>query len=341
MKKRILFYSSVNDVNLFKVTGFYVEDINLLRQCGYNVITTNKFISFIRFWNYDVAFLYFYKKAIIPAIVSRIFCKKVIFTGGIDELNEVVVYSTFKRSIYKILFTINYLLSNTCNIVSKEDLINVTNILKSFIPLRLNKLSYHPHSIDVLNFSNIDIVKKENIITTICWMATKGNVERKGVDKTIYIFKKIVEKYPDFKLIIIGAFGEGSNYLKQIVTNENISNKVFFTGSVSEDDKIELLSRSKYYFQLSTYEGFGMAVIEAMILKNLIFHSGNGGLKDTIVDKGYLIDITNLDFQNILNFFSNIHENYNKKHVELELNKSFVINTFSRKNRIEYFKKII
>lgn len=47
--KRILFYSSVRDLSSFVSQRFYVIDILLLKELGYDVIITNKIIDFIRF----------------------------------------------------------------------------------------------------------------------------------------------------------------------------------------------------------------------------------------------------------------------------------------------------
>ena len=87
-KKRILFYSSVSSTSLFYITGFYVMDIKALKLSGFEVEITNKFSSFLRFWNYDISLLYFYKKSLIPALISKLLRKKIFFTGGIDELSD-------------------------------------------------------------------------------------------------------------------------------------------------------------------------------------------------------------------------------------------------------------
>ena len=67
-------------------------------------------------------------------------------------------------------------------------------------------------------------------------------------------------------------------------------------GEVSEEDKINLLKRSKYYFQLSLYEGFGLAALEALCADNILIHSGKGGLANSIYSqiRFYLILIKSL-----------------------------------------------
>ena len=59
--KRVLFYSSVNDKNLFNCTGFYVTDIEILRKLNYTVDTSNCLWDFFKFWKYNIAFIYIKK----------------------------------------------------------------------------------------------------------------------------------------------------------------------------------------------------------------------------------------------------------------------------------------
>lgn len=339
-KNRVLFYSSVNNIQLFEITGFYLFDIKALELCGYKVLKTNSYKSFLKFWTYDISFLYFYKKSILPAIISFFFRKNILYSGGVDELSTEVNINSSLRNIYKSLFVFNYLLSSRCNIVSTNDFINTTKVLHQFGIKNISKLVYFPHCIDTQNklFSNFH--KKENIFTTICWMGSIENVKRKGLDKSLEIFKIFLSRNPNFKFYIIGTHGEGKDYLQDVVNSLDITNHVVFTGALNENNKIELLQRSKFYFQISLYEGFGLAVLEAMICRNIIIHSGKGGLSDTIGERGILIsknDSLNKVVQSIESVFNNLELNS----IELEENKEFVENKFQINQRALNFEKII
>lgn len=117
--KRILFYSSVRDLSSFVSQRFYVIDILLLKELGYDVIITNKIIDFIRFYRYDLSFLYFYRKSLFSAILSRLFCKKVYMTGGIDALDRNLV-SEKEYIFQKIMFKLCYLFADKCVVVSNH-----------------------------------------------------------------------------------------------------------------------------------------------------------------------------------------------------------------------------
>ena len=65
MKKRILFYSSVGSLELFKTQKFYQIDIALLGDLGYDVSLSNRILDSLLFWKYDILFSYFYRYSFI------------------------------------------------------------------------------------------------------------------------------------------------------------------------------------------------------------------------------------------------------------------------------------
>ena len=285
MNKCVLFYSSVKHKELFYIQQFYQVDITILKQLGYEVILSNKIWDAWKFWKYDFLFAYFYRYAFFPAVIARFFCKEVYFTGGIDALDK--SYASKKDYIIqKIFFKLCYWISKSCIIVSKADDLNVRMIVKG------KKLSYSEHTIDSSRLK-CQLSQKENIFVTIGWQGSVSNVQRKGIDTAIQLFARLrnVENYSDSKLYIIGKKGDGTSYLKEIVRKLNIDSAVVFTDNISEEEKIEFLRRSRYYFQLSKYEGFGVAALEALCANNIVIHSGKGGLGNPIYKNGILLDI--------------------------------------------------
>jgi glycosyltransferase involved in cell wall biosynthesis len=273
-------------------------------------------------------------------MISLLLKKKIIYSGGIDELSDEVDVNKYKKIVFKFLFFLNYLISDFCNIVSKNDLKNTTLLLNKCF-CKTNKLIYFPHCIDTELFNEYEnIYEKENIITTICWMGTIANVKRKGVDKSLVLFKKILSYNPLFKFYIIGTPGIGKLYLDDIIEENDLKHNVIFTGPICENKKIELLYKSKFYFQISKYEGFGVAVVEAMLCNNFIIHSGKGGLDDTIGNNGLVIN----DFNNINDYilkFVDINENLSSYKNILETNKYFVKNNFTLQTRSLNFNLLI
>lgn len=335
--RKILFYSSVKDPSSFETSGFYANDIKALSSVGYDVQVTNKIFPFILFWRYDISFLYFYKKSLFPALISKIYNKYIFFTGGIDELSFSVSINKYQLYRQKLFFKLCYLLSSKCNIVSNSDLKNTLDLLSQKPTFNTSKLSLFPHCIDVQIINQIVFNKKQNILLTICWMGSIENVKRKGLDRCIYFLNELVKKDLSYKLYIIGSYGEGTEFLKGIIFDLKLQDFVIFTGEISETEKIDYLTKSKYYLQLSTYEGFGLAVIEAMINGCYIIHSNVGGLKDTIGENGLIID--NFDsYSEIVNSFINSDNNYTNNEQIIIENQKNVLEKYSIYSRANYFK---
>lgn len=333
-RTKILFYTSVKELSLIKITGFYATDINILEDLDYRVKITNSYLEFFKFWNYDIAFIYFWSKGLLPAFISRIFFKKVMFTGGIDRLDKKYNKSKFDYWIRAIIFKLCTTLSNANIIVSKSDYKNIT--LTGF---RFKNTYTIPHVIDFDKYQYKN-TGKENFITTVAWMEDAENVKRKGVDILVYSFKNFLKINPNFRLKIIGSLGEGSDYLKNIAKKLEVIDKIDFTGRISEHEKVNLLKKSKYYFQLSLYEGFGIAAIEAMAAGNIVIHSGRGGLSDGISDCGIIINDLN-NYNEIALKLNEIDKNYRDYEEFIIKGINHVKNNFGYKVRKNGFESIL
>jgi glycosyltransferase involved in cell wall biosynthesis len=332
--KRILFYSSVADKSLFDIQQFYKIDISILNGLGYEVMPTNKIIDFFYFWKYDLAFLYFYRFSLFAAILSRFFNKKVFFTGGIDDLEK--NYCSQKRYLIQVVFfKLCYFFASKCFIVSNADMMNIQKIFRKNIIKSKLILSFHSIESNYFDY-HIPSQKDENFVT-ICWMGSVENVIRKGVDRSIAIFSQL-STFPQFsnsKLYIIGTMGKGTDFLNSVIKKYKLEGKVLFLGNINNDKKINVLSENRYYFQLSKYEGFGIAALEALALENIVLHSGKGGLSDSVSKYGVQIDISQDDTSITKKI---IEEVSTFRYNNFTLSKEYVKNNFSMSTRSSLLK---
>lgn len=290
MKKKVLFYTScLDDIN---IQQFYQIDFDIIRDNGYDLTITDKRIELFKFWKYDILFEYFYTWGFFKGIPFWLGRKKIFFTGGIDSLNKNTT-SLKRYLIQKVFFVLCYVLSTKCIIVSDNDMENIKKIYKGHF---LKKLELSYHTIDVNKFL-CDLNTKENLFLTICWQGNELNIERKGVDKALLVYKYLVTKkeFSNSKFIIVGKSGPATPILQQMINDYGLSQNVFLVGAVSEEDKVNYLKKSKYYFQLSYYEGFGLAALEAKAAGNIIIHSGKGGLKYVVGNDGILVNRDNIE----------------------------------------------
>jgi len=307
MKKnsRVLFYASVSDKKLFEITGFYKTDISILRELGFDVCLSNSYKDFLYFWKYDLSFIYFWTRGIVPAMISKILGKKVVFTGGADDIDEEYNKRKFHHFIRKMIFRACVFFSDINIISSQSDLNNVVRI-----GCKKSKLSLIPYVVDFEKYK-YNGAPKTNTITTVVWMGAKTNVCRKGVDKLFYSFGELLKLNDTIKLVVIGTCGPGTDYLKQIADELKITDKIIFTGCISDEEKIAYLNKSKIYCQFSQFEGFGVATIEAMAAGNIVVHSGKGALKFVIGELGVELKDCS-DYHGVACVLNDIYENYSQ-----------------------------
>ena len=331
-QKRVLFYSSVKDKDSFKTVQFYNIDIQILEKLGYTVLLSNKISDAWKFWKYNFVFAYFYRYSFFVALIARVFGRKSYFTGGIDAL-DLKYKGTRGYRVQSLFFKLCYLICKKAIIVSKTDLENVEAVV-----FDKRKIAFSEHTIDITSYRKT-MGPKENIFVTIGWMA-KSSIARKGIDKAIKVFAALIKcpEFSDYTLVLVGTPGDGVDYLKDLIKELNIQDYVIMKGNVSEEEKIELLEQAKYYFQLSSFEGFGLAALEAVCARDILIHSGNGGLSNPIYSRELLFDIDN-DFESevIKLYKSMLHFDTNS----IEETYKMVVNNYGNERRMIDFESII
>jgi len=114
----------------------------------------------------------------------------------------------------------------------------------------------------------------------------------KNVDCAIGAFANIVKKYETAQFIIAGK-GEEEEYLRVLVKKQGLETSVKLLGFVDERQKYKLLASSWASIQPSSFEGWGITVIEANIVGTPVIASKINGLIDSVVDgkTGLLVPI--------------------------------------------------
>lgn len=87
----------------------------------------------------------------------------------------------------------------------------------------------------------------------------------KGLDILIRAFSRIIEKHPDARLLLVGPDENGyKDQIIELVREENITEKVIFTGLLIGEKKQSALSGADLFILPSYSEGFSISILEAM-----------------------------------------------------------------------------
>lgn len=103
-------------------------------------------------------------------------------------------------------------------------------------------------------------------------------------------FARLSETRPDLRLVLTGGSGPSEDVLTATIDAYGLSPKVIRTGRIPESD-LDLLYRSAAVMAFpSSYEGFGVPMLEAMSRGCPIVASRIGALPDVVADAGEFVD---------------------------------------------------
>lgn len=123
----------------------------------------------------------------------------------------------------------------------------------------------------------------------------------KGIDSAIEAYGKLKETYPQSKLWIIGKENDvfKKDVLLPIINKYNllIGLDIFFYGFVSEEKKLELMSRSYSLLYPSDREGWGLTITEAGVVGTPTIVYDSPGLIDAVDhgNAGFVTSTNNYD----------------------------------------------
>ncbi len=86
----------------------------------------------------------------------------------------------------------------------------------------------------------------------------------KNLDRLIRVFAAFRQTHPDFRLVIAGLRGFATAELERLIASLGLEEAVRLTGWISRDDLADLYLHAWAYVNPTTFEGFGMPVLEAL-----------------------------------------------------------------------------
>jgi phosphatidyl-myo-inositol dimannoside synthase len=194
-----------------------------------------------------------------------------------------------------------------------DNVVAVSHFTKAKLPPKLPKVEV------IYNGFNIgcnDIKKKMQGASPT--LITVGNVHyRKGQQNVIKALPNLLKKFPNLQYRVVGIPTEKQNF-ENLAKKLGVSHAVRFYGSVSEEEKCNLLRTSDIFIMLSEatlrgdVEGFGIAILEANSQGLPAIGSLGCGIEEAIQDKfsGYLVNID--DYKKIVEKVEELLHDYER-----------------------------
>lgn len=122
------------------------------------------------------------------------------------------------------------------------------------------------HGIDSFYFKQIASLELPENFKSMDYIFSIGHTRPyKNIPRVIKAFKLICDEFPEIRLVIVGR-GDYRFDLNKIVLENDITNRVVFTGHLPDENMIPIFKNALFLVFPSLIEGFGFPLIEAMAL---------------------------------------------------------------------------
>src|SRR5271157_130092 len=272
---KICFFSPVRDRSLLDTTEFYAEDLRILRELGYDVHVATRWSEIP--WNCDLYFVWWWSWAFLPVAKASLRGRPTLITGTFDSDN-------YPRRSWpqRALMKASARLANWNVMVSEWEHYWI------HAELGVANSSHIPHSVDTRKYSMAG-GEREEFCFTVCWMK-RPNAQRKCMFELISSIPFIRQSIPHLRFIIAGSPEDGQPVLHAHAIRLGVDEAVTFLGRISTEEKIRRMQTCQVYVQPTRYEGFGVAIAEAMSCGAPVVTSRVGAVPEVVGECGGYVD---------------------------------------------------
>ncbi len=318
---RVCLYSHVENKSVFKNVCFYRDDLIALERNYNQALATNSYVELIKF-KPSLVVSYFFTWSLLVAFLGRFIGFRVIIIGMGDQISP-DVYNGLRLLLCKITAFLCLLLSEKILVSCSND---KNNLYKLCFGFNFLKKKIRLENLVVVPFQYKETREHKNFkALTICWLGNEKNLIRKGVDCSIRLIFLLRSIGINASLDIAGLDGPGKTIINKLIEEYQLKNYVNYIGFISESEKNALMSSHSVYLQLSDYEGFGMAALEALFSGMVVIHSNAGGLKDHIGSNGIITDKQKI-YDSNLNYIAKIYSSF----LEHSIDQKYMLNEIEK-----------
>ena len=197
-------------------------------------------------------------------------------------------------------------------------------LLKLGIPKEKVEVSYNPVNTDVYKLTTVSDSKNIAFVSRLD--------EFKGGLRTLKAFYKLVEKYPDYTLTIVGE-GEEFKAIQLYISENNLGSKVFLKGTLTKPQIAEVLNKSSFFVFPSRHETFGLVVAEALSCGLPVICTNQTAPKEFINEQnGILVHPDSVeDIANAMEEMIKNRTNYNQEQIRQQIEERFGLDSFGKK----------
>jgi colanic acid/amylovoran biosynthesis glycosyltransferase len=202
------------------------------------------------------------------------------------------------------------------------------------------KIFYNPYGV------NIDKYKRAMLTSPVQVISVGRFVEKKAPYLTILAFKKVLDRLPEARLVMIGT-GPLHDVCCKLIKALNIEDAVELKGALDHDDVAALLQQSTVFVQHSLVpasgdtEGTPVAILEASAAGLPVVSTKHAGIADVVIHgkTGFLVDEGDIELMS-----EYIYKLLNNPELAREMGQNgweYISATFSMERSISQLREIL
>ncbi len=266
----------------------------------------------------------------MPAFHLMSVCKSlnipllVIFHG--HDATDIKLLNEYRNKYKKLFDYASYILPVSMDMKQKLMALGACENKIRVIPCGVNSSKFKPED---------SITERKNFI------AVGRFTEKKGPLHSIKAFYKVLQKFPQTKLVMVGGKSDLFEKCEKLVTDLNINNFVVFTGILNSEEVANLMKTSLAFMQHSItapngdMEGTPLGVLEASATGLPVVSTLHGGIKQAVIhgQTGFLVP--EKDEEAMADFMIQLLENPEKAKEMGIKGRNHIIENYLQENQIK------
>jgi glycosyltransferase involved in cell wall biosynthesis len=272
------FFARVRDRAVLETTEFYAQDLQILDRLGFETRVATRWGEIP--WGCDLYFVWWWSWSFLPMIKARLRGRPVVVSGVIDQQ----LHSRRSRA-QRWVFRRNFMAADWNVVISEHEYRWLAGEFggprnMSYIPLGVDSGRYSPGP-----------QPRGDFCFTVCWMK-RSNAVRKSMFELVRAVPLVRARVPGMRFLIAGSPEDGGPELQDLARRLGVGDAVEFLGRVGTAEKVRLMQTCQIYLQPTRFEGFGMALAEAMSCGAPVVTSPGGSVKEVVGECGVYVDGT-------------------------------------------------
>lgn len=278
---KFVFYCRV-DRSTLDAFEYYKQDIDALEALGHEVVVCTKYREIPH--RFDAMFIWWWTYALLPVLLCRLLRRPCLITGAYNFRFPTGFDGTdyLRRPYWQ-----RWLIGRATSLCSLNLFINEAELHECASHFKIRTARYYPCIVHA-DYLRGPVSERTSALFNVAWSG-RQNLIRKGIPELLHAVRLLKDEGLNIRLNLAGLKGDGADFLLGAVTRLGLADVVTCLGPLTRADKIARLRTCDVYVQPSHYEGFGLAIAEAMGCGACVIVCDVGAVRAVVGDCGVYV----------------------------------------------------